>query len=168
VHIINNTLNCWYVVVVFITALYEHSSVLKHAIDKTKMRPGPKIEQYHMIAMLFKTLQACSQSKLLSSCKLRLHAQRHLHYTMHSIHCSAVNRFQRSRLPIVKYYRRLKQISNKIRILETNFEFRKERIKHPQYWWLPIREFRIRVTVTVCFHNTICISRLYSTLMMSV
>jgi len=44
------------VVVVFITALYEHRSILKHAIDKTKMQSGPKIEHYHIIAMLFKIL----------------------------------------------------------------------------------------------------------------
>jgi len=42
--------------IVFITALYEHRSVIKHAVDNTKMRPGPKIEYYHMIAMLFKIL----------------------------------------------------------------------------------------------------------------
>jgi len=42
------------VIVVFITVLYKHRSVIKHAIDK--MRPGPKIEHYHMIAMLFKIL----------------------------------------------------------------------------------------------------------------
>jgi len=43
-------------VTVFITAPYEHTSVIKHAVDKTKMRPGPKIEHYHMLAMLFKIL----------------------------------------------------------------------------------------------------------------
>jgi len=41
-------------VVVFVIALYEHRSVIKHAIDKTKMLPRPKTEHYQMIAMLFK------------------------------------------------------------------------------------------------------------------
>ena len=44
------------IVVVFVTALYEHRSISKHAIDKNKMRPGPKIKHYHTIAMLFKIL----------------------------------------------------------------------------------------------------------------
>jgi len=30
------------VVDVFVAALYEHRSVIKHAIDKTEMRLGPK------------------------------------------------------------------------------------------------------------------------------
>ena len=42
------------IVTVVITAVYEHRSIIKHAIDETKMRPGPKIEHYHMIAMLLK------------------------------------------------------------------------------------------------------------------
>jgi len=42
--------------VVFITALREHRSIIKHTINKTKMRPGPKIEHCHMIAKLFKIL----------------------------------------------------------------------------------------------------------------
>jgi len=42
--------------VVFVAELYEHRSVIKDAIDKTKMRPGPKIEHFHIIAMLFKIL----------------------------------------------------------------------------------------------------------------
>jgi len=33
------------IIVVFVTALYEHRSIMKHDIDKTKMRPGPEIEQ---------------------------------------------------------------------------------------------------------------------------
>jgi len=41
------------IVVVFITALYEQRSIIKHSTDKTKMWPGPKSEHYHMIAMLF-------------------------------------------------------------------------------------------------------------------
>jgi len=46
-----------YVIVVFVTVLCQHRSVIKHAINKTKMRPGSKIELYLMIAiMLFKIL----------------------------------------------------------------------------------------------------------------
>jgi len=37
--------------------------VIKHAIYNSKMRPGPKIEQHHMKAMLYKILQAYSQSQ---------------------------------------------------------------------------------------------------------
>ena len=110
-------------IIVVDTALYKHRSVIKHAINKTKMRPGPKIEHYHMIAMLFKIQWACSQSETLP---LRSYTQHHLHYTIHSIHCSAVSRFQRSRLPIVKYHHRPERSSNEIRILETKFEFRKK------------------------------------------
>ena len=38
------------IVAVFVTSLYEHRSEMlkKHAINKTKMRPGPKIEHYHI------------------------------------------------------------------------------------------------------------------------
>ena len=31
-------------------------NVTKHAINKTKMRPGPKIQHHHMKAMLYKIL----------------------------------------------------------------------------------------------------------------
>jgi len=31
-------------------------SVIKHAINKSKMRPGRKIQHYHMKAMLYKIL----------------------------------------------------------------------------------------------------------------
>jgi len=41
-------------IVVFVTTLYEHRSIIKHAIDKTKMWPGSKIEHYQVIAMLFR------------------------------------------------------------------------------------------------------------------
>ena len=39
----------------FAAALYEHRSTIKHAINKTKMRPASKIEHYHITAMLCKT-----------------------------------------------------------------------------------------------------------------
>ena len=42
------------IVVVLVTALYEHRSIIKHDINK--MRPVPKTEHYHMTAMLFKIL----------------------------------------------------------------------------------------------------------------
>ena len=88
--------------VVFVAELYEHRSVIKDAIDKTKMRPGPKIEHFHIIAMLFKnTVGLQSKSKFLPSCKLRLYAQHCLHYTKHSILCVAMSRFQRSQLPSI-------------------------------------------------------------------
>jgi len=37
------------------------NNVIKHAIDRTKMGPGPKIEHHHMNAMLYKILHAYSQ-----------------------------------------------------------------------------------------------------------
>ena len=54
---------------------------------------------------------------------LSKHTQHQLHHTMHSIHCSAVSRLQRSRLLIMKYYFRSKRSLNKIQI---KFEFRKK------------------------------------------
>jgi len=51
-HTINSTL----MLLVLFAAFYEHRSVIKHANNKTKMRPGDKIEHYHMIAMLYKIL----------------------------------------------------------------------------------------------------------------
>jgi len=52
-----NTYNKYYIDVVgFVAAFYEHRSVIKHATNKTKTRPGHKIEYYHMIAMLYKIL----------------------------------------------------------------------------------------------------------------
>jgi len=53
--------------VVFVTAVYEHRSVIKYPIDTTKMQPGSKTELYHMTAMLFNILYACSQSQ--NSCQ---------------------------------------------------------------------------------------------------
>jgi len=44
---IGNAYNKSCIVVVFVTALYKHRSVIKHAIDKPKMSPGPNIEQAH-------------------------------------------------------------------------------------------------------------------------
>jgi len=35
----------------------------KHAINKSKMRSGPKIEHHHMKAMLYKILWTYSQSQ---------------------------------------------------------------------------------------------------------
>jgi len=49
-----NTYNKYYTDVVgFVAAFYELRSVIKHATNKTKMRPGDIIDHYHMIAMLY-------------------------------------------------------------------------------------------------------------------
>ena len=44
------------VLAAFVATLYEHSSIIKHATDKTKMRPGPKIEHHQMLTMFCKIL----------------------------------------------------------------------------------------------------------------
>jgi len=40
----------------FAAVLYEHYNVIKHAISKSKMRHGRKIEHHHIKAMLYKIL----------------------------------------------------------------------------------------------------------------
>ena len=55
-HTMNNTL-------MLLFLLQCTTNVIKHAINKSKMRPGPKIEHHHMEAMLNKILLAYSQSQ---------------------------------------------------------------------------------------------------------